>query len=163
MMFRAQLVNLTLLIGLLAGWLAPAREAEGAEPRPFKGRVVATWDNVFNALFAPPATFEGVSWVTHMGLSQQEGWLVLGPPDTNGLAPGYGSVTITAANGDELTFDYEGVLNAATGEGIGTFAFTGGSGRFANASGGGTFYALIDLSQPAYQPMTVVLDGDISY
>jgi hypothetical protein len=37
-------------------------------------------------------------------------------------------------------------LNAATGEGTGTFTFTGGTGRFADATGGGTFDALIDLA-----------------
>ena len=72
-------------------------------------------------------------------------------------------MTITAANGDQLTFDYEGFLYALTGEGIGTFTFSGGTGRFAHAAGGGTFYALIDTSLPDHQPMTVVLDGTIDY
>ena len=55
------------------------------------------------------------------------------------------------------------MLFAATGEGIGTFTFSGGTGRFATATGEGNFYALIDLSISADQPMTVVLDGTISY
>ena len=80
-----------------------------------------------------------------------------------GEVSGHGSVTITAANGDTLSFDYVGLLFADTGEGVGTFTFTGGTGRFAHASGSGTFDALIDLSLPDHQPMTVVLDGRISF
>jgi hypothetical protein len=72
-------------------------------------------------------------------------------------------VTITAANGDKLTFNYTGNLHLDTHEGAGTFVFTGGTGRFANAIGGGTFYAVIDLALPTNQGMTVVLDGQISY
>ena len=64
---------------------------------------------------------------------------------------------------DSVSFDYEGLLNAVTGEGSGTFTFTGGTGRFAGATGGGTFDALIDLSFATEQPMTVTLDGTISY
>ncbi len=135
--------------------------------RPFKGRVVATWDNVLAAL--PPtslARFNGTSQMTHMGNAAQSGTLTLTPNGSPVLFPGQGSVTITAANGDTVTFDYSGILkilNPATGEGAGTFNITGGTGRFANASGGGTFYAVIDLSQSPNQPMTVVLDGQISY
>jgi hypothetical protein len=134
-----------------------------AAPRPFAGRVTAVWDNIFDGLFAPPANFAGGGPVTHMGNTKQKGTLVLQAPIAPGLFPGSGSVTITAANGDTVTFDYVGLLDALTGEGFGTFTFTGGTGRFAGATGGGTFDALIDLSLPSNQPMTVVLDGMISY
>ena len=134
-----------------------------AKSVPFGGRVSAVWDNIFDGLFAPPATFVGGGPVTHMGKTTQRGTLTLGAAVAPDVFPGYGSVTITAANGDQLTFDYEGFLNAATGEGVGTFTFTGGTGRFADATGGGNFDALIDLSLPEAQPMTVVLDGEIDY
>jgi hypothetical protein len=145
---------------VLAAGLSPAA---AKPPRPFHGRVTAVWDNIFDGLFAPPANFEGGGPVTHMGNTTQTGTLYLEPLDENGLFPGYGSVTIVAANGDAVSFDYEGELNGVTGEGIGTFTFTGGTGRFAGATGQGTFDALIDLSMHANQPMTVTLDGTISY
>jgi hypothetical protein len=148
------------LVVTLAGAVLPASAGESV---PFNGRVSATWDNVFNGLFAPPANFTGGGPVTHMGNTKQSGTLTLEAPVAPDIFPGYGSVTITAANGDKLSFDYEGFLNAATGEGTGTFTFTGGTGRFAGATGGGTFDALIDLSLPANQPMSVVLDGEITY
>jgi hypothetical protein len=82
--------------------------------------------------------------------------------DANGIAPGRGCVTFTAANGDTLTFDYEGQLNAMTGDGSGRFTITGGTGRFSGATGGGNFQALIDLKPAANQPRVVELDGRIT-
>jgi len=155
---RTRLIRLSFLL-LMATWTANAV----AEDRPFKGSVSATWDNIFLGLVAPPATFQGGGPVTHMGITAQAGDLVLEAPIGPGIFTGHGSVTITAANDDQLTFDYVGTLNAITGEGMGTFIFTGGTGRFTNATGSGTFYALIDLSLPTSQPMTVDLDGTIDY
>lgn len=142
-----------------------ALRGTAGDMRPFHGDVTATWDNILNGIFAPPANFTGGGPVTHMGNTVQTGTLILMPvsPDLSVPIPGFGSVTITAANGDQLTFDYEGLLLASTGEGIGTFTFTGGTGRFANATGEGTFYALIDTSLETNQPMTVKLNGKISY
>jgi hypothetical protein len=155
---RLSLVTFALLVWSVA---APAPSMAGGS-RPFKGRVTAQWDNIFNALSAPPAHFEGGGPVTHMGNTTQAGTLMLVPKDAR-FFYGQGSVTITAANGDTVSFDYFGLLDSMTGEGPGTFTFTGGTGRFAGATGGGTFSALIDLSLPADQPMTVTLDGQISY
>jgi hypothetical protein len=143
--------------------LAAPPQASAGPPLPFNGRVTATWDNIFNGLVAPPANFTGGGPVTYMGNTKQKGTLVLGMPVAQGIYPGHGSVTITAANGDQLSFDYVGFLNAGTGQGIGIFSFTGGTGRFAGATGGGIFDAQIDLSFATEQPMKVVLDGFIDF
>jgi hypothetical protein len=158
---RAGLLGLAL--GLCLGLAPGISSAGGNQPLPFHGNVSATWDNIFNGLFAPPANFVGGGPVTHMGNTTQAGTLTLEPPIAPGMFPGFGSVTIVAANGDSVSFDYVGVLDALTGEGTGTFSFTTGTGRFADVSGEGTFDALIDLSFPTAQPMTVTLDGTISY
>ena len=155
---RSSLFVFALGLAIVTG-ISPVR---AGNPRPFHGNVTATWDNIFNGLFAPPANFTGGGPVTHMGNTKQTGTLVLEAPVAPGIFPGFGSVTITAANGDQVTFDYEGFLDALTGEGTGTFTFTGGTGRFAGATGQGTFDALIDLSLPANQPMAVTLNGQIS-
>jgi hypothetical protein len=68
-----------------------------------------------------------------------------------------------AANGDTVILNYTGLFFADTGEGVGTFTLAPGTGRFAHVSGSGTFDALIDLSLPDHQPMTVILDGKINY
>src|SRR4051812_5555595 len=117
---RLSLVTFALLVWSVA---APAPSMAGG-PKPFKGRVTAQWDNILNAIFAPPAHFEGGGPVTHMGNTTQAGTLIL-DFDGNPLIPGYGSVTITAANGDTVSFDFFGLLNSITGEGDGTFIFTG--------------------------------------
>jgi len=152
-----------LALALVACCLAGQVSAKEPKYQPFKSRVEAVWDNIFNGLLAPPANFVGISQTTHMGRTAQQGTLVLGPPNEVFIFPGEGSVTLTAANGETLTFKYVGFLSPLTGEGIGTFKFTSGTGRFANAKGDGTFYALIDTSLPANQPMIVTLDGRISY
>jgi len=160
MLRRLSLVGLCLVLVPAVAW--PVR---AGDRRPFKGNCVATWDNVFNGLFMPPANFIGQGNVTHLGLAHQQGTMTLEPPiDVQQVMfPGHGTVTLTAANGDELTFHFEGVLDVNTGVGDGRFEFVGGTGRFAGATGGGTFHAVIDLSYPVAQPMTVVLDGQVSY
>lgn len=63
-----------------------------------------------------------------------------------GLQPGGGTATFTAKNGDTITFELQGL------DGFGTeeewffgYAITGGTGRFAGASGGGVL-AFVDPS-----------------
>ena len=114
----------------------------------------AAWDNIL-AAFDPSvgAGFVGGGNGTHLGKFQQIGDLVFdGPPDV--VIPGHGSVILIAANGDELHFDYVGELNSVTGVGSGTLEFSGGIGRFADASGSGEFYAELDLTAG---PAAVVL------
>jgi hypothetical protein len=154
---------------IVAGLIAATSPALGEHSRPFRSRVTATWDNVYAAL--PPelggaglAHFSGGGPTTHMGKTTQQGTLSLGLPVAPDVFPGSGTVTITGANGDSVSFDYVGFLNAGTGEGTGSFTFTGGTGRFADVTGGGTFVAAIDLANVAGgQAMTVVLDGTIDY
>jgi hypothetical protein len=156
---RAGLMGLSLVI-LLGATASPAAAGDW---RPFTGDVKATWDNIFLGLVAPPANFTGGGPVTFMGRTKQVGTLVLDQAIAPGIYPGSGSVTITAEDGDKLTFVYGGLLDANDGVGSGTFIFTGGTGKFAHATGGGIFYADIDLSVPTNQPMTVDLDGRIKF
>jgi hypothetical protein len=161
MIHRTGLLGLAL--SLCLGAATGVSLARGGHSLPFKGNVTTTWDNIFDALYVPPANFVGGGPVTHLGNTTQTGTLTLEAPIAPGLFPGYGSVTIVAANGDAVSFDYTGILNAGTGEGTGSFAFTSGTRRFAHVSGQGTFDAFINLSLPSDQPMTVTLDGSISY
>lgn len=74
-----------------------------------------------------------------------------------------GNLTLTAANGDELFITYHATTpypDPATGafDPTGTFTITGGTGRFANATGGGTLSAHANAATPA---TTATLDGTI--
>jgi hypothetical protein len=169
MVRNSRLFHLTATLLLGAGLLLACQTAESKtkpHSRPFLAVGVAVWDNIF-AAFDPNvgAQFEGSGHGTHLGKFVQVGDLFFyGPPDANGVIPGLGSVTLTAANGDELRFDYIGGLASTTGVGSGTLIFTGGTGRFENATGTGEFYAEIDLSGgPLEAPMTVWLSGRLEY
>jgi hypothetical protein len=74
-------------------------------------------------------------------------------------------LVITAANGDQLKGSYGGMFNWDNKGGItGGFVITGGTGRFANAKGGGT---VSGVEQADMQALTgqgqIRLDGTISY
>ena len=68
--------------------------------------------------------------------------------------------TITAASGDLLYADYEQVLDVATLTWKGSYTFTGGTGRFADATGTGEFDVTLDLNAGT---VTGSLDGTISF
>ena len=69
--------------------------------------------------------------------------------------------TYTTGNGDELDYFVEGLFNFATGEGTdGGTNFTGGTGRFANASGSAAAVFLRDAQGTAYAQ---TVSGWISY
>jgi hypothetical protein len=168
---KSRLLSIVMIASFVAAaQLCALPSAFAKNAVPFKGNVTATWDHILSALPPPTgsslATFTGGGPMTHMGNTTQTGTLTLQPPNAAGAFPGSGSLTITAANGDTVTFDYVGVLTTpspTTGVGSGTFIISGGTGRFADAKGSGEFRAVIDMSQPALQPMTVVLDGRIAY
>jgi hypothetical protein len=74
-----------------------------------------------------------------------------------------GSLTLTAANGDELFVTYHATSSypdPTTGDfsPAGTFTIVGGTGRFAGAAGGGTLTAYANATDPA---TTATLDGTI--
>ncbi len=71
-------------------------------------------------------------------------------------SPASGSNMDTAANGDVLTTSFTGTVcqsastpTSATDQFTGQFTITGGTGRFANATGGGTVTATATLSATA--------------
>jgi len=74
---------------------------------------------------------------THIGLFTTLGKVFFSPypNDPNQIIPS-GEATLTAANGDKLIFVViDGSQSLITGVGTGHFGFSGGTGRFANATG----------------------------
>ena len=78
---------------------------------------------------------------------------VTGPSSCGGFTAQH-SDTITAANGDQL---YVQVVEDACPVApnafhcVGTYSITGGTGRFANATGNGVFDGLVDFNEGKFQ------------
>jgi hypothetical protein len=100
-------------------------------------------------------TATGEGQATHLGRFTRLGKVVVHPED--GSAEG--TVVFTAANGDQLFMDVIG-LPTTTASISGTYTFTGGTGRFGNASGGADFVGVI---APDGIHITVAFEGTIQY
>jgi hypothetical protein len=124
---------LTLTLTLLV-----ASFAVTATERPFsltgKGIAIPILDGNGNVVGAEPT---GSGNATHLGMFTNTGKVNFTPDASNPniLHPSGGGV-FTAANGDKLNFVIiSGALDLTTGIGTGDFEFTGGTGRFTNATG----------------------------
>jgi len=95
---------------------------------------------------------------THLGQ-----WTVAGivkyTPD-NGVLRSSGEATITAANGDKLQVEIDGILDPIAAVDQGVFRFVGGTGRFEGVSGAANFVVSINPLTGGFE-LTVV--GTINY
>ena len=131
-----------------------------AVERPFalNGAGVATLitDDAGHLVGAIPT---GSGTATHLGQ-----WTVSGnvqyTPDNNGVLHSSGEAALTAANGDKLQFQIDGILNPVTAVDQGVFRFVGGTGRFEGASGAANFVVQINPLTGGFE-LTVV--GKIDY
>ena len=99
---------------------------------------------------------------THLGLFSTVGRVFFSPhpTDPTQIIPS-GEATLTAANGDKLVFVVEdGSQSLITGVGTGHFRFTGGTGRFANATGLISYVVEQNFLTGAY---TITAVGSIDY
>ena len=148
---RTLMLTLLLLLGTM-----PAFAVE----RPFAlhGSGVATLITDPSGLpIGAVATGSGTA--THLGQ-----WIVIGnpkyTPDSNGVLHSSGEATLTAANGDKLQIQIDGILDPVAGVDQGVFYFLGGTGRFEGASGSANFVVNINPVTGGFD-LTVV--GRIDY
>ncbi len=111
--------------------------ASAASPVPFRGRADVM---ITGAQEIPPATRVLTAFATgeatHLGRFTRTETVIVDL--SNGTFTG--KLEFTAANGDQLRADVEGHFTSPTGDSAeGTYVFTGGTGRFRNASGGAEF------------------------
>ena len=147
--------TLMLTVFLLLGTI-PASAVE----RPFalNGTGVATLvtDEAGHLIGAIPT---GSGTATHLGQ-----WTVTGTvhytPDNDGVLHSSGDATLTAANGDKLNFQIDGILDPNAGVDQGLFHFVGGTGRFEGATGDANFLVTINPITGGFE-LTVV--GKINY
>ena len=104
---------------------------------PLKGRGSAQVTDVNGNVL----TAVGSGNATHLGAFRRVEHIVLGPDGAIS-----GDITFTAANGDQLTANFVGGFTSDT-TASGTYTITGGTGRFANATG--TAFFLVSLTGPA--------------
>ena len=143
--------------------LLVASLAVTATERPFSltgnGIAIPIIDGNGNIVGAEPT---GSGNATHLGLFTNTGKVSFTPDATNPtiLHPSGGGV-FTAANGDKLNFVIvTGALDLTTGIGTGDFEFTGGTGRFANATGHTSGVIQQNVITGAYE---LTLVGNIDY
>jgi len=131
-----------------------------AVERPFalKGTGVATL--IVNESGMPVGAIPtGSGTATHLGQ-----WTVAGTvkytPDENGVLHSSGDATLTAADGDKLFIQIDGILDPVAAIDQGAFHIVGGTGKFAGASGETNFVVVINPLTGSFD-LTVV--GKINY
>ena len=148
---RTLMLGLFLLLGTI-----PASAVE--RPMALNGAGVATLitDEAGHLIGAIPT---GSGTATHLGQ-----WTVGGKvnyiPDENGVLHSSGEATLTAANGDKLYFQIDGILDPVAAVDQGVFRFVGGTGRFEGATGSVNFLVSINPLTGGFQ-LTAV--GKIDY
>ena len=104
---------------------------------------------------------------THLGLCTTIGVVNFTPandPDHPGRLLSSGTGTITAANGDTLLIELNGVLDPTPGSTTAidrpVFHFVGGTGRFANATGKADGVVVLNVLTGAFE---ITMVGNIDY
>ena len=149
--------------------VAAMQALANGEGVPFKAVLTGTAD--WNLDLATSPRFQGTGTVTHMGLTANEGIAYLdGLIETNACESGVGlpnmqTEVLTASNGDELVFEIVDLACQDPNDffvfhGNGTWQVTGGTGRFANASGSGTMEGRADFAAGIFD---CTLVGEVTY
>jgi hypothetical protein len=132
---------------------------------PFKGSFTGTSTVAPGRCTVLTNAISATGQITHLGRFTTAQSHCIDPTGTDPLAFTEGVFTFTAANGDTIFGIYSGDLVPTATPGLfqvdGEFTIEGGTGRFANASGGGEASGETNLADPA-GPVTVILDGSIS-
>src|SRR4051812_23994623 len=123
------------LVALALAFTALAAPAATAADRPFKGHASG------NIVALDPSTGVGIAQyvgqATHLGRFTRTEYFAL-----DGLGGISGTMVFTAANGDQLDLDFDGQFISPTTV-VGTYEFTGGTGRFRDAAGTADFQAVL--------------------
>jgi hypothetical protein len=131
-----------------------------AGPRPFHlvehGKLYVTPRDASGAVLDVVA--EGVGTATHLGAITVQRTATLTATSTPGIFDFNGEATLTAASGEQLTSTITGTFNANVGHADLIYEWTGGAGRFENATG--TTFWSVDVADGEYD---VVANGQINY
>jgi len=120
-----------------------------AKSRPFKATICYSYTSYWSS---------GVGNATHLGLFTNVSSFTDIKDGEGNVIGTIGHDVFTAADGSELTMDWNATLNADYTE-DGTFEFSGGTGRFEEATGSGTFHAFFS---PEFD-IILIMTGTIVY
>jgi hypothetical protein len=122
----------------LIALLSAASIAAFAAGVPFKGGADAEIISVVPGPTGVSMTAVGEGNATHLGKFTREEHILLNP-ETGAFT---GDVTFTAADGSQLTATLTGQFTSET-TAVGSYAFTGGTGRFIDTTGSADFSAAL--------------------
>jgi len=129
--------------------------ATAAPPVPFQGRADIVVTNVEDlSPTSQKLTGSATGKATHLGRFTRTETITL---DLNTFAF-TGTLVFTAANGDQLSADVSGQFTSPT-TAVGTYSFTGGNGRFHNASG----QAAVEVTAVGMGLFDATFKGTIQY
>jgi hypothetical protein len=155
-----RLLILAALFGLAV--LLPAR-ASAAALVPFQ----ATVDEQYTVTLCGPSTIciqaVGSGEATQLGQMTEDSQVMAdtNPADShNGCGPETRTTVLTAANGDTLTMSATGY--GCNGTAQDSYVVTGGTGRFAGATGSGTDSVVFTLTGPGGGTAVTTYSGDLS-
>jgi hypothetical protein len=145
--------TLCILLAVGAVGLTAQSAAAASRPLPFVGTYSGT------AAFTSETTvsLSGNGVATLIGRSANEGRIVITGPATSTCPGGLANIhtdTLTAANGDSLTFVAHDVgcpIEPGVFHGTGSWVITGGTGRFDGASGQGTVRGRADFNEGRFR------------
>jgi hypothetical protein len=143
-------------IGLLTVAVAFAADAAAGDYVPLKGKDTTSVEVVQGSGSTIMATAQGVGTLTHLGNFTM---VVTQTSDLATLIITNGRVTLTAANGDTVTATFSGMLQPGLVGYRVSGPITGGTGRFAGATGEIAFDGTLD---PATFTGSDVISGTIS-
>ncbi|MEO8935478.1 MAG: hypothetical protein ABI277_01550 [Burkholderiaceae bacterium] len=153
----------------LAACLASTLALAGPTGVPFKASLTTQEAIHLDPVACQSAPFlAGVTTASgqasHLGAVTGSGTDCITPTSAYTYMFSNGKLSMIAANGDELRADYSGNLSPSATPPVfvinGTYRITGGTGRFANASGTGAVGGLENLETGQGQ---LALKGSISY
>lgn len=160
----ASLSALGAALALLAFALGPSLAAADSLV-PLHATVSETYTATPCGIASRCITATGTGFSIHLGAITEQASVVvdLNPADAQGgCAPELRTDTLTAANGDSITMTASGWSCPATSDAHDTYTITGGTGRFAGATGSGAEYNTHTFTGPGIGVASVVYDGTVS-
>ena len=136
--------------------------ASASHAVPFNGHMTGNSAAISEVSNSITATI----YLQHLGKSHLIGTTtVTGPSDCNGFV-GTENDTITAPNGDKIFLSGHGrscPSSPTVFQDTVTFTVTGGTGRFADATGSGTTLTTINITSQTTATFTATITGTVSY